>query len=52
MNGFTITGDEYLELVRAAERIATVERLCKKKEYVSTGVIKAILNIDETKEKM
>ena len=42
-----ISMERYNELIRAEERIATVQRLVDKGEYVSVGDIKTILGINE-----
>ncbi len=46
-NTITITREEYNELIRASERIAAVERLCTRGDYVSVGDVKHILDIKE-----
>lgn len=48
----TITLEEYNNLVRAAERIATVERLLTRTSYVCMEDVKVVLDIKEpaTKE--
>lgn len=50
-NKITITLEEYKELIIAAEKVATAERLCKQSGYVSTGELKAVLGIPETESK-
>lgn len=46
-----ITVQEYHELLRKAERIAAVERLCEKSDYVALEDVKIILCIETKKEK-
>lgn len=46
-NTITITREEYNELIRASERIAAVERLCARSDYVSIGDVKCVLDIKE-----
>jgi phage pi2 protein 07 len=43
----TITLDEYRELVQKSERIATLQRLFAKSDYVAAGDIKNVLGIEE-----
>lgn len=40
-----ISVEEYRDLVAKAERIAAVERMVTKGDYVSTGAIMAVLDI-------
>ena len=47
----TITLDEYRELVKQSERIATVRRFCGEGEYVSVSELKNILGIKEPEKK-
>jgi hypothetical protein len=46
----TISLYEYNDLVRKAERIATLGRMFAESEYISVGDIKMVLNLDERKE--
>jgi hypothetical protein len=46
-NIITITREEYNNLIRASERIAAVERLCARSNYVSIDDVKIILDIEE-----
>ncbi len=41
----TIPLGEYIELVRTAERVAVIERLCASNNYVSTEDLKSALKI-------
>lgn len=43
----TITLEEYNNLVRAAERIAAVERLLARTSYVCMEDVKVVLDIEE-----
>ena len=42
-----ISVEEYRTLLRKAEKVAAVERLYNRAQYVSTGDIVAILNIEK-----
>lgn len=44
-NTVEISVEEYHALLRTAERVAALERLFNKAQYVSTGDVVAILNI-------
>ncbi len=46
-NTITITREEYNNLIKAAERIAAVERLCVRSSYVGIDDVKIILDINE-----
>lgn len=50
-NTITITLDEYRSLIAKTERIEAVGRMFDSTAYVNTDDIKAILGINETKEK-
>ena len=49
-NTVEITVQEYHELLKMKERIATVERMYARSGYVSDEDIKIILDIEATKE--
>lgn len=42
-----VTNDEYQELVKKAERIATVERFINKNKYVTVEEILALLDVSK-----
>ena len=47
METITITKEEYLELVKKAERIEAVKRMFARERYVSEEDIKVVLDIEE-----
>jgi hypothetical protein len=49
-NTITITLEEYKELLRKAERIATVERMIASTNYVNVEDIEVALDIKKAKE--
>ena len=49
-NVITITLDLYESLVRSAERVAVIERLMAKGEYLTSDNIKAILDLEESED--
>lgn len=49
-NTVKITLDEYSELIRKAERVATLERMFERTPYLSDQEIKAVLDIHTEKE--
>ena len=49
-NEVIIPKEEYLELIRKAERIETVKRVYGSSKYVSTGEILVVLGIEPKEE--
>jgi hypothetical protein len=43
----TIPLEDFRNLIRQAERVASVERMCEKLEYVTADQIKVVLDIKE-----
>ena len=49
-NKITITAWRYAELIRTEERVRCLRRMMASNEYVSTGDVKAVLDIKDKEE--
>ena len=46
----TVPKTEYEELIRVSEQNEIIKSMLRKNEYISTGDLKVILNVDEAEE--